>query len=295
MKNFTTITLIHNQEKNLERVLNSYSLQTLQPDLYIFVLDRCIDNSKNILETFSERFPTKIVENVSGNGFLAGYCRDLGLSYVKNSSVLFLDGDCVPTEKIFEENYKVLNTNEKIITISKRICEQENGDIAEDPRILIPWFKDKIFKKCGNYLIEDMYLSRGAGLTWSCCLGLNFLAINLIKNIIKNITGEFRLFNPIFDNKYGCEDDYIGYVAMLFSIPIVSINPENFVKHIWHIPKTDFPNNVEIAKSEFNKLSEFAIKNNATGLKFLDINFSQYVREFISNMKQRYETTGSYL
>ena len=50
----TTITIIHNQESNLDRILQAYADQSQQPEIYVFVLDRCTDKSKEKVEKFVE-------------------------------------------------------------------------------------------------------------------------------------------------------------------------------------------------------------------------------------------------
>ena len=275
------ITLIHTQEKNLTRVLESYVNQTIQPDSYIFVLDRCSDNSRKVLENFQKKYPVYILENNSGEGFLAGYCRDFGVNFVKtlyeNFSILFLDGDCVPSEKIFEETFKVLNVENEMITIGRRISEKEDGiDFHDDPRILSPITKNKIFKEGFNNIVSDMHFARQRSITWSCCLGLNYSALNFIEYVVEIITEDRRIFSKAFDGTWGGEDDFIGLIAMFYDIPVVAIDPGHFIRHIYHDSRKN-ETFTSVLKNEYKKLRALAIKTNAPGIKFSEMDMVYYL------------------
>lgn len=271
------VTLIHNQEKNLNRIFSSYLKQTKQPDCYVFVLDRCTDNSHRLILEFSKNTNCKIVINNEGNGFRAGYCRDLGFYNIDNPEIiLFIDGDCVPdSNKVFEECYKELNNQDKNVVLVSRVFEKENSLEIEsfDRRCSIPWVKNKIFVEGVNNEVVDTYVSRWRALVISCCFGLNIEAINYIKKINLQIFNSDRIFPEIFDGNWGGEDEYIGAVAMLFNLRVCGVNPKHYVRHIWH------PSNVNTSYEKkfdevYNKLLQYAEKNNAPGLKnaYIDLN-----------------------
>ena len=281
------ITIIHNQSTNLIRILDAYDNQSIQPIKYIFVLDRCSDNSIEFISNFSKNHNSIIVEINEGNGFQAGRCRDIGLSHIDNDyPVLFLDGDCVPTPKLFEEFQKLLSRNKEIIVVGRRIHEKEFGqDFDDDARVHVPWFHDKIFISGQNNLVKEMIICKGSGLTWSCCLGFNNSAIMKIKNIINDLHNVYRLFSPAFDGCYGGEDDFIGHIAMLFGIDVIGLDPIHNVQHIWHKSREPQNNFTEIVAAEFKKLSEIAMKNNAPGIKYITASFSEYVQNFVTHFK----------
>jgi glycosyltransferase involved in cell wall biosynthesis len=210
---FSIVTLVHNQSKNLPEVLLAYSSQSLQPTSYIFVLDRCTDDSEEIIIEFSKTNNVIIIKNNNGLDFQAGYCRDLGLDSV-DSDVLFLDGDCVPSKNLFEEISNELLSNEPTIAIAKRINMISDGTgSSPDTRESTPWFIGLIINE-NKTIIKNKELARARMITWSCCLGLNKLAIAEIKKVNIDIFGENRLFPSLFDGRWGGEDDHIGHVSM---------------------------------------------------------------------------------
>jgi len=293
INNFYTLTLVHNQEENLQSILDAYSSQSFIPDSFVFVLDRCSDNSENILKKFSENHNTKIIQNTFGKGFMSGYCRDLGTNAIQkeniNANILFLDGDCIPTHDLFLEVSNILKTPKQTITINSRLnqFEKDSSVYLSDSRVGNPWLKDLIFVDGKNNIVKNMDLSRLRMITWSCCLGMNSLAITEVKNINKNLYNIERIFSPAFDGTWGGEDDFVGLSAMLFGIDVVAINPEHNVKHIWHESKSneDFLKN---SKKEYEKLLELAHKKNATGLHFSKTDMQSYSRKYFENLQKGY-------
>lgn len=278
---FSTITLIHDQAKNLPIVLRAYSEQSLQPSRYVFVLDRCSDESEEILKTFSLNNETIIIKNENGSNFLAGYCRDLGLSETRGD-VLFLDGDCVPSLHTFKEVSESLSHDEPVISIIKRINEKEDGSgFHPDARESTPWYKGWIFNEDNN-LVEHKELARLRMLTWSCSLGINRAAIHRIKEINRYVGLGDRLFPSVFDGKWGGEDDHIGHVAMFDDMKMVAISAEHYVTHIWHAPRTSSEYE-ECSRNCYSKLKEYAISNKLPGAHYslidMDKNMSDYMKK----------------
>lgn len=278
--NFNTITLIHNQEKNLNKLLDSYSEQSIKPNNFIFVLDRCSDNSENIITEFSKKFSTIIIKNDYGSGFMAGYCRDLAYQKYRNLPVIFLDGDCIPSSDLFLHFSLEFERNKNGIIIGSRRLENELGKITNDNRIMIPWLEGKIFRQNENINITNKFFAKVGMLTWSCCLGITPFAANIISSINKTITGNGRIFSSSFDGRYGGEDDIVGLIAMFYNIQISSIATKHHVLHKWHESrkKEEFQDRINI---EYEKIKDQAIKDNAPGLYNKDIDFSEYVQNFV--------------
>ena len=281
---FSIVTLIHNQADNLNRILESYKNQTIKPNLFIFVLDRCTDNSQQIIEDFAYANNTIIIKNENGLNFQAGYCRDLALKYCEDS-VLFLDGDCLPSPKLFEEMEKELSHDESSVVVAKRLNMNKQDElIGVDCRETTPWYIGYVFNKNMNTIISHKELALQRMITWSCCLGLNKKAINKIKKFNKNAIASNRLFPEIFDGVWGGEDDHIGDVAMLLDIQIVGLNPENYVAHIWHKSR----DNTEYEKSSTEtkkKIIEYAKKISAPGLKYLEVDINSHVMNYVETNK----------
>lgn len=278
---FSVITLIHNQAKNLPIVLRAYEEQSVQPSEYIFVLDRCSDESEEILLRFSKNNPAKIVKNENGSNFLAGYCRDLGLS-VTEGDVLFLDGDCVPGKDVFNQASLTMSSEEPLISIIKRINQKEDGDGYDpDARESTPWYKGWIFNE-PTTIVKHKELSRIRMLTWSCSFSLNRLAIDKIKEINKELGFGDRLFPAIFDGKWGGEDDHIGHVAMFADMKIIAISSEYYVTHIWHPTRTsaEYEGN---SREVYTKLKEYAISHNLPGVDYSNIDMLNHVSTYMQN------------
>jgi len=278
----STVTLVHNQENNLPTILKAYSNQSLLPELFIFVLDRCTDNSKKIIEEFAIRFPTKIVENTSGNGFLAGYCRDLGLSE-SNTNTLFLDGDCIPSENLFREFDNALDVNEPSIAISKRInlCE-DKVSFLPDSRETTPWYVNWIFGD-ENITITHLEVARVRMLTWSCSLGLNKLAILKIKEINEILGFGNRLFPTNFDGKWGGEDDHIGHVAMFMNMRVIGLSTRNTVTHIWHKSRTNTQYEA-ISNQTYDTLKEYFYSINSPGFHYSLVDIDGHVYGYLNSI-----------
>ena len=280
---FSVITVIHNQAKNLPKVLHSYENQSTQPMKYVFVLDRCEDNSEEILKNFSYKRNTVILKNKNGLDFQAGYCRDLGLKECEGN-VLFLDGDCIPSKNLFEQFNDELSIEEPCITIAKRVDINEYGKAdGVDSRETTHWFVGMVLTEEKN-IITNKELARKRMITWSCCLGLNKKAINQIIGVNKHLGYSDRLFPSAFDGVWGGEDDHIGHVAMFMDIKIIALSTSHYVSHIWHPSRQ----NIRYEKTSiemYNNLKKYAIEINAPGIKYSDIDIDQYVSSYMSKYK----------
>lgn len=234
------VILIHDQEANLPRLIASYKAQVIQPDLYVFVLDRCRDNSKSILTEYAKMQHIKIVEVERESDFQAGYNRDIGLNAAEKEypdcDVMFFDGDCILTPNVVASHLEIIQCNPDYPTIAvgRRICESESTTIEEDHRIKAFHVTKKVFTYGMHRLVVARELANARMLTWSCNFAFNRHAIDLCKHVNFELNRESRVFNPIFDGRWGGEDDFIGLTTVHFGIAVVSVNPEHYVQHIWH-------------------------------------------------------------
>lgn len=287
MQKFSIITLIHNQENNLPRILISYSEQSFQPFEYVFVLDRCTDNSKEIILEFLESHSGVCIENTVGYGFMAGYCRNLGLLSIDNPElILFLDGDCVlASNQLFENAYFELSNNNSSIVLFSRLFEKKESSEIEsvDRRMMFPWVKNKVFVNGINHKVIDTYVSRWKALVISCCFGMNITAINFVRNINNNLYGDDGLFPHIFDGNWGGEDEYIGWIAMLFNFNVIAINPSIHVIHIWHETRcsTTYETTANLA---YDSLVEYALSVDAPGIENILVDLNMVAFDVISDI-----------
>lgn len=124
-----------------------------------------------------------VVRNTTGDGFLAGRMRDLGLAYVMSidpyaKGVLFVDGDRIPQDDLYP------------------YCQ---GDavlfsVAQDPRGHVPGSLCDCTEWCRDYM-ESPFMTPALYLSMSC-----------IRAVLEN----GRLFASCFDGVWGEEDRDLG-------------------------------------------------------------------------------------
>lgn len=221
----------------------------MKVDLLLFVLDRCEDDSEEVLKSINSTIVVMYVKKTAGNNFSAGMTRDFGLECIKNldyEMVLFTDGDCVPSDNVVEEHYNnIKNTNKALVSIGKRITQEENGDWKDDERNIGDWVNGTNFGKIGRIVHTHLYATKSV-MIYSCNLAFNKKAINLCKHINKTISNSDRVFNLEFDGTWGGEDDFISHCLFLTSNWIVMCSNESYVKHYYH----------KEAKKDYNKKYE---------------------------------------
>lgn len=182
IKPVNVVIISKNQANVLPNMVDM--LKTSLPNFKrIFVLDRCGDNSEQVLSNLNEKYVTNSV----GVGFCAGTARSLGAKVSNQSSdLLILDGDRIPhniTEQLVYESLYYFD-----------ICLIKG---ETEPR---KWFSND-FTYNPNYGLEDSHV-------WTCGFSIRREAINIISKISNN-----ALFNNIFDGEYGWEDLHLGDIA----------------------------------------------------------------------------------
>lgn len=165
------------------------------------------------------------------DGFNAGYNRDLALTSVLSkitTSVVFMDGDCVPSPGLFAHHKKVLSeSKEPIVTFGARI---ENGghDIRESAFAhngydLTPTLHVGLDVACANLLSI-----RNHRTVWSCNFGANASALLKLRH-------NDRLFHPMFDGYWGGEDTGVALAAYYSNCMLVGLDPrQSHVRHVQH-------------------------------------------------------------
>ena len=105
----------HNQEKHILDIIKGYEEQHIKPNVVLFVLDRCSDNSKNILDNIISNLNIRYIEKDFGDNFSAGMTRDFGVDYIQHNynyeMIVFTDGDCVPSKNLIREHLDNINKN----------------------------------------------------------------------------------------------------------------------------------------------------------------------------------------
>lgn len=136
-KNLVIVTPVKNEEKNLNKLYESVTMNSRKPDYWVIINNESTDNSSLIIEKFIEKNNIKIIHLKYSDivseyklGFKYSRIVNFGFEYVmKNLNydyVGILDADVFPEFNYFEEILKLLE-NEPTIGISSGICFDFNG------------------------------------------------------------------------------------------------------------------------------------------------------------------------
>lgn len=165
----------HNEEKSVIPMLSSLSYY-LPEARRIWVLDRCTDKSRKILDFFGEEYH-QMGYFKNGFGRKTSTCRNYGLSFCdKDADVIFLDGDR------YIKKFEQKELNRDIVLFKCETDERTDEKVA--------WNKGRIynmFYSCGFYIKRD-------------CI-----------NRIIDFQGE--LFNTQVEKNWGSEDLYLGDIC----------------------------------------------------------------------------------
>jgi hypothetical protein len=173
-----TLVISQNQAEHIPAMLQR--LSNIDPHDRYWVLDRCTDNSENLLTSEPNVHINKIDE-----GWLAGRMRDIGLDMIlpkDYDAVVFFDGDRVPNVDI---------TIPLIETDFERgdcILYLADGDTRENPE----W--RRIRASCGVWVT-------------SCGMAIRTITLKQIRSIPMM---NDRCFHKNFDGSYGIEDNFLG-------------------------------------------------------------------------------------
>lgn len=116
MPKISVIVPVYNVENYIEKCLKSLVNQTMQDIEIIIVNDGSKDNSKNIVKSFEEKYPEKIVYLEKENGGLSD-ARNYAMPYAKGEYIAFLDSDDYVENDMYEKMYE--------------IAQKENSDLVE--------------------------------------------------------------------------------------------------------------------------------------------------------------------
>jgi hypothetical protein len=164
-------------------------------------------------------------------GFNAGYNRDLALTSVLSkitTSVVFMDGDCVPSLGLMEHHRKVLHASEDpIVTFGSR---REPG--RQDVRESVFMHKEKEFAPTLHAGMDvecrDLESIRNHRTVWSCNCGANVAALHRLRR-------DGRMFHPMFDGYWGGEDTGVAIAAYYSKCGLIGLDPQqSYVQHVTH-------------------------------------------------------------
>ena len=277
----------HNQASNIKEIVEAYEAQTIKPEVLLFVLDRCTDNSEEILNSINTSIELKWIIKIEGCNFSAGMTRDYGLRYIEANykdydCVLFTDGDCIPTNNVIENHIKTLSQTKKhAVSCGRRLMQLESGSCEEyDERD--EWAYGMSFTNKNARLIIANYLTTDSILTYSCNLAFNRKAIDVIKSINYKLTNNYRLFNSSFDGVWGGEDCFVSYCIYKTNGYILLCSKDSYVKHAYHKSSIkDLYAMKEKLKELSNELTNLIFNNEICGF-IENVDYYDY-RVFSSN------------
>jgi hypothetical protein len=282
----------HNQAEHIPKIISAYSNQTILPDLLLFVLDRY---SEKIQEIFSKKILVKYITKTTGENFSAGLTRDFGVSFVQENypdynTIIFSDGDCIPSEKFLERHLENLNQNFPIVSCGKRFKQDIDGKFQDDERCDRKWVNEYSFTNKNGRMIVANYLTLETIFTYSCNLGFNKLSVELCQSVNEKLGSGKRVFNSYFDGSWGGEDNFISHILYRCGGYILLTSEDCFVNHFYHLEQKK--NHIEKNK----KLKELSKKLEAMVLsgvfegpiqnvkKGLWISFGPHERNNIKNI-----------
>lgn len=232
----SVIIPLHNQTHNVERIFIALGGQTKIPHEYVVVVDRCTDTTVTAVITHAQHLKTKMVlvhRRESDEGFRAGQVRNLGVSHKTQGRVIFLDGDCVPCPTWVEAHMTAMDEagdRYPVATFGLRKDQLKEG--VEEYRNDTRTYRSMtpIFWKGRNLPVMNRGTVYGHMATWSCNLGLNTKAVELLTQLNGSV------FSPLLTvGKWGGEDTYLGMQLWDNWGMLIAVSPEEgHVKHIWH-------------------------------------------------------------
>jgi glycosyltransferase involved in cell wall biosynthesis len=253
-RNTTAVIVpVHNQEKNMLAVVHGYLKQSLMPTYLVFVLDRCTDSSKQILEVFTEEFAglgtTLVILETDPNitGFGAGRTRDHGVDWVlantETGCFVFTDGDCIPHPLLVEKHKAAQfipteleghESNNAVVVCGARFDRMPDNSLVPDPRLVSCYNSDMVFLHGFNRYVLNPVVVENSWACWSCNMSLNYSAVLLTRKVNKQLTGIERVFCSVFDGNWGGEDGFVALTLFRTGNHVVMLNPLIYVTHIWH-------------------------------------------------------------
>lgn len=175
-----------------------------------------------------------ILDNNEGDGFLAGKCRDIGVDYallLGAAGVIFIDEDCIPQDDLVKSHMEYLRYDLPVISLGRRLEEKFRW---KDPREFGDAGNLHLFSTRGS-VVQNPTVLASCLATWTCNMGMNSRAIQVIRGAMNRLCNNDRVFHPAFDGKWGGEDAFLGYVAWAYRVTMAYLPyGANAVKHMDH-------------------------------------------------------------
>lgn len=253
-KKVSIIVPVYNNEKYIDKCLNSLINQSLKDIEIIIVNDGSTDDSAKIIKKYVDNYP-KIIKYIEISNSGVANARNIGLENATGDYIGFCDSDDYVELNMFELLWKkATNTNAEIV-VSGYYSEKDNGHLSnnaldnmseysksleENPEILLisnPFITSKIFSKKllednnikfnKNYRIfEDLLFTYSSFLKANKIEKVNKPLYHYIRRINESVTGSlnykfYDLF-PVMEelkefyhsNSTANFDSYLTYIAI---------------------------------------------------------------------------------
>lgn len=154
MKKVSIIVPVFNVEKYLEKCLDSLVKQTLQDIEIIVVNDGSTDSSQQIIDSFQQKFPTKIFSFSKPNGGLSD-ARNFGLDHANGAYIGFVDSDDYVLPKMFQEMYQLAEKHAADMVICNLQKVDEAGNVTQK-LVQIPNMPEKFNLESNFSVFSDL-------------------------------------------------------------------------------------------------------------------------------------------
>jgi hypothetical protein len=143
-----------------------------------------------------------------------------------------------------------------------------SGNLLEDERLDKNWINEFSFGDRNGRIIISNQLSLNTIFTYSCNLAFSKSAIELCKEVNRKLTNDDRVFNSMFDGKWGGEDNLISHILYRTGNWILMCDNKSWVEHIYHeeYPKLEIQKRRMLVDSLSRKISVLILKGEIEGL-----------------------------
>lgn len=126
----SVIIPVYNAEKHLDNTINSIIKQSIgfENIELILVDDASTDNSKKIIESYSEKYANIIPYYSEKNHGYPGFGRNIGLNTATSDYIMFMDNDDEYDVNMCETLYEtIINENADIVVCGRMMVNQSNN------------------------------------------------------------------------------------------------------------------------------------------------------------------------
>lgn len=234
------------QQQYAEKMNAAIEKMTVKPDGVLVVLERPTPSeiiaakrayrSELVTVLISTSMPDYVGRpqmNYHVPYFCAGHARNMGVKFANEQgydAIVFIDGDCYPEPNLIKAHKELLDSEEPVLTVGKR-CEAKYG--WHDQREKDENFPIPIFDKSERVTREAFFVD--SGVVWTCNMGINRKAIELMTSTNKTLYGRDELCSSDFCGTWGGEDGFIGLEALYLDISVMPVcAPDAGVRHNEH-------------------------------------------------------------